>query len=122
MSKSIEGTRPLDANIEKKNLEGTYIDKSESSETKIDSWDLTEQTRKRDQERKARESLDMRFGGLGGFSFSKAIAEPLPKPRFTAIDIGKATINTPTQDKREAQRVEDELEALRESSLDELDK
>ena len=28
MSKSIEGTRPLDANIEKKNLEGTYIDKS----------------------------------------------------------------------------------------------
>lgn len=48
MSKSIEGTQPLDANIEKKNLEGTYIDKSESSETKIDSWDLTEQTRKRD--------------------------------------------------------------------------
>jgi hypothetical protein len=47
---------------------------------------------------------------------------PLPTPKFTAIDIGKATINTPTQDKKEAERVESELEAIRESSLDELDK
>lgn len=121
MSKGIESIKPLDANIEKKNLEGTYKNKTNEQEPKLDSWDLAEQTRKKDAERKSAEKFARatggRFGGYSGIGFPS-----MPKPKFSAIDIGKATINTPTQEKKEAQKVESELEAMRESSLDELDK
>lgn len=123
MSRGIESTRALDANVEKKNLEGTYKSKNNSGESILNSWDLTEQTRKRDAERKASYILGSRFGGFSGIGFSEdPFKTSMPAPKFTATDIGKETINAPTQDKMEAQRVESELETIRESSKEELDK
>lgn len=117
--------KSLDSNVEKKNLEGTY--KSKTSEPGLSSWNLTEQTKKRDAERRASQSFSHSTGGrFGSYSgiFSNGVDPfaPMPTPKFTATDIGKATINTPTQDKMEAQQVESELETIRESSKDGLDK
>lgn len=122
MRSGLESIKPLDANVEKRNLEGTYTtDKINTQKPKMTSWELLEETHKRDQERKTAYALGLRFGGLG-LSNSEDPFKPLPKPKFSAIDIGKETINTPTKDKKEAQKVESELEVMMESSLDGLDK
>ena len=115
MRSRLESIKPLDANVEKKNLEGTY------TTSKMTSWELLEETHKREQERKTSYALGIRFGGLG-LSNGEDPFKPLPKPKFSAIDIGKETINTSTKDKKEAQKVESELEVMMESSLDGLDK
>ncbi len=73
MSRGIEGKRTLDANVERKNLEGTYTSTTSSHEPKKDSWDLTEETRKRDTERESHDAFVRatggRFGGYSGIGF-----------------------------------------------------
>ncbi len=69
MSRGIENTKSLDSNVERKNLEGTYRSKVSEQEPKGDRWNLTEQTRKRDSERKSRDEFVRATGGIfGGYS------------------------------------------------------
>jgi hypothetical protein len=75
MSRGIEGTKSLDSNVERKNLEGTYSSKISEQEPKLDSWHLTERTRKRDSERKSHDGFVRatggRFGGYSGIGFER---------------------------------------------------
>lgn len=105
MARGLESRKPLDSNVEKKNLEGTYS--HDTSSQTPSSWDLTEETRKKDAERKLAQLFGGRFGGYSGIDSSKMA---LPKSKFSAIDIGKETINTPTQAKQEARQQEAVLE------------
>lgn len=117
MGRGIESRGSLDANVERRNLEGTYGDRT-GTQPKKDWWDLIEESRKREAERK----LNPYFGLVGFNKDNDPFKRKLSDIRYTATDIGKATINAPTQDKKEAERVESELENERDSSLDELDK
>ena len=58
MRSRLESIKPLDANVEKKNLEGTYTtSKINTQKLKMTSWELLEETHKREQERKTAKTL-----------------------------------------------------------------
>ena len=93
--------KPLDYDVERKNLEGTYTKNETDSEVEIDSYDLLF-----DEE-------DIKDEGfLESEAIRRGVEESAIEEVWSANDIGKEFINTPTLEKKQAEKQDYNMKPL----------